>query len=338
MRRPVKAAAAAMAGALALGACSAHGGGTARDKTARLNAALAASLPSSARFDLGKPSYDLWRHKNLQDGTVMQAFGFDSVNKRLYVAQVSGASGSDARGDLTVTQLDFSGKKLGYMHLKGFGHGVSIGVEPSGSSAYLWTETDAVKYTDSDGKVTTRGKNIGRFKFVNKGTVTNSSSGLTKYTPVSGQSNVTPAIDPINNRIAMRYKKDGKFRIAVWKLSDLKARNYGARLVDIAQPATVKQDFQGYTLYGRYLYLFNGTAYSASNPKPGNSYISAVDLNTGKLVGKPVFTQAGSTLSYREPEGLAIYKAGTQLRLFLGFASGSSGARQANLFYKKDLA
>ncbi|HEU5031046.1 MAG TPA: teichoic acid biosynthesis protein C [Spirillospora sp.] len=337
MRRPVQAGAAAMAGALALGACSAHGDGAKGDRTARLNAALAASLPSSQRFDLGKPSYDLWRHKNLQDGTVMQSFAFDAAHKRLYVAQVSGASGSEARGDLTVTQLDFSGKKLGYMRLKGFGHGVSIGVEPSGSSAYLWTETDAVKFTDSTGKTTTRGKNLARFKFVNKSTVTNTSSALTKYTPVSGQSNATPAIDPINDRLAMRYKKGGQFRVAVWKLSDVKARNYGAKLVDIAQPATVKPDFQGYTLYGRYLYLFNGTAYSASNPKPGNSYVSAVDLNTGKVVGKPVFTQAGSTLSYREPEGLAIYKAGSQLRLFLGFASGSSGARQANLFYKKDL-
>jgi len=29
--------------------------------------------------------------------------------------------------------------------LKGFGHGVQIGVESAGTTAYIWTETDSVK-------------------------------------------------------------------------------------------------------------------------------------------------------------------------------------------------
>ncbi|MFA1549592.1 phage baseplate protein [Actinomadura chokoriensis] len=337
MRRSVRTGAAGLAGVLALSACA--GTGAEGDgERAGLKAATAASLPTSQRFDLTKPSYDLFRGKSLQDGTVMQSFAFDQVNKRLFTAQVSSGSGSDARGDLTITQLDFKGNKLGYMRLKGYGHGVSIGVEPSGTASYLWTETNAVQFTDANGNTSSRGKNLARFKFVNGTTLTNSSSALTKYTPVSGQGSVTASIDPINNRLAMRYQKSGQWRIAVWKLSDLKARNYSAKLADIAQPATVSGiSFQGYALYGSYVYLYHGSAYSASNPKPGNTYLSAVDLNTGKLVGKPFLTGAGSTLSYREAEGLAIYKAGSQVRLFLGFASGSSGARKANLFYKNAL-
>jgi hypothetical protein len=58
-------------------------------------------------------------------------------------------------------------------------------------------------------------------------------------------------------------------------------------------------------------------------------------MNTGKVVQGPTLTKAGSTLEYREPEGLAIYKtAAGEVRLFLGFASGVAGDRRSNLFYK----
>jgi hypothetical protein len=103
-----------------------------------------ADVPGSAHFDLTQPSYDLFRDAGLFQQTVMQSFTFDNVNRRLFAAQVTNGSASADRGDLCVSQLSFAGELLGHMFLTGFGHGVSIGVEPVGSTSYLWTEVDSV--------------------------------------------------------------------------------------------------------------------------------------------------------------------------------------------------
>jgi hypothetical protein len=184
----------------------------------------AASVPPSPRFDLTQPSHDLFRHQPLFQQTVMQSFTFDNVNRRLFAAQLRNGASSDANGDVCVTQLDFAGTQLGQMFLNGFGHGVSIGVEPVGSTSFLWTEVDSVRASYSDG-----------------------------------------------------------------------------------------------------------------NPPPGNAHVSSVDLNGGGSFAR-VPTNAGGSLDYREPEGMAVYRtAAGETRLFLGFASGSTGARKANIFYKNVL-
>ena len=61
-------------------------------------------------------------------------------------------------GDLCITRLGWGGTIIGGMYLKGFGHGVSIGVEPADTSACLWTETDSVP----DGSDTDFGTKIAR--------------------------------------------------------------------------------------------------------------------------------------------------------------------------------
>lgn len=282
------------------------------------------------RFDLPKPSYDLFRHKKLKDKTVMQSLGFDARNKRLFVAQLKNGSASDKNGDLAISQLDFAGNLKGYMYLKGFGHGVSIGVEPSGTSTYLWAEVDPTG-------ASARGTQLARFKFTSGKTLTNKSSALTKYKPVAGSEGVTASIDPVNNRLAMRYKK-GSWRVTVFNLADVKAKKYGNPVADIAQPSQNGETFQGYAVYGRYLYTAYGNAYGKTNPSPGNTKLSTIDLSTGKRVAGPTFSKAGATLTYREPEGLGIFRTGSgEVRLFLGFASGAEGDRRSNLFYKNVL-
>lgn len=101
-----------------------------------------AKIPDSPRFDLTKPSYDLWRNKKTAAKTVQQSFTFDNVNRRLFIVNRRDGSALDS-GDLTISQLDFSGKVLGSMHLLGCGHGVNIAAEPIGSDTYIWSETDA---------------------------------------------------------------------------------------------------------------------------------------------------------------------------------------------------
>lgn len=286
----------------------------------------AASVPDSPRFDLTQPSYDLFRNKPLSQQTVMQSFTFDNVNRRLFVAQLRNGSSSDANGDLCITQLDFAGNQLGHMFLNGFGHGVSIGVEPVGSTSYLWTEVDSVN---------ARGTRLARFPFVNGTTLDHTSGTLQKHLPIAGINTVTCATDPVNGRLVMRYATGGTFRYAVYTIADLRNGVYDNKLADIAQPAGLGT-FQGYAVYGQYLYMLDGEAYSSTNPSPGNAHVSSVSLNGGTLTR--VQTNAGGTLTYREPEGMAVYRTvDGETRLFLGFASGAAGARQANIFYKNAL-
>ncbi|RVX45729.1 hypothetical protein EDD27_8543 [Nonomuraea polychroma] len=296
--------------------------------------ALAGAEPVAAsaagRFDLAAPASPLIWKKALYDETVLQSFAFDNVNGHIYAVQLKNGAGSAAAGDLCLTKLSLTGTVLGHMYLRGFGHGVQIGVEPAGTSAYLWTETDAVR--DSTGNAW--GRRLARFKFVNGRTLTPSSSGLTKYAPISGATSTTCAIDPSTNRLIMRYRNSGAPRYAVYSLAELKA---GAprKLHDVAQPSGLGV-FQGYTAYGNYLYLLDGTAYSGSNPAPGNAHLTCVDLRTGAKVQRSL-TQAGKSLDYREPEGLAVQIVSGRPRLCLGLASGVAGARKVSIFYKSAL-
>lgn len=289
-----------------------------------------AAVPTSKRFDLTKPSYDLFRSKAIRDKTVQQSFAFDNVNHRLFVAQLRSGKPA-ANGDLVITQLDFSGNVKGYMNLNGFGHGVSFGAQPAGSATYLWTEVEA----DSGGY----GKKLARFKFTSGTTLSKTSSALKKFTPIPSASQHTCSIDPANSRLIVRYhKSDGK-HIAVFDLAAATKGDFSKPLANFKQPAlkSLSPTFQGYAAYGQYLYVLTGTSYDASGGKV-NSQVASIDLNTGKVVQGPVLTKAGSTLSFREPEGLAIYKTDAgQVRLFLGFASGGAGARRSNIFYKTAL-
>ncbi|KAJ5615937.1 hypothetical protein N7537_001051 [Penicillium hordei] len=289
-----------------------------------------ATIPTSQHFDLSKPSYDLFRSKSLHDATVQQGFAFDNTNRRLFVAQRRDGS-SETSGDLCITQLDFDGNYVGYMYLTSFGHGVSFGAQAVGSSSYLWTEVEA----NSNGY----GKKLARFKFVSGTTLSSSSSSLEKFVPITGATEHTCSIDPVNNRLIVRHSlSDGK-HIAVFNLDEATDGDFSSPLANFKHPSldTASATFQGYAAYGQYIYLLYGNSYDVTGGKV-NSDVTTVNMNTGSVVQGPLITKAGSTLSFREPEGLAIYKtAAGEVRLFLGFASGDSGDRRSNLFYKNAL-
>lgn len=287
-----------------------------------------AAVPASKRFDLSQPSHDLFRGKTLRDDTVQQSFAFDNVNRRLFVAQRRNGTAETA-GDLCITQLDFSGNQLGYMYLTGFGHGVSFGAQAVGTSTFLWTEVEA----NGNGY----GKRLARFKFTNGTTLSNTAPTLTKFTPVAAATEHTCSIDPVSNRLIVRYHLSGAKRIAVYDLAAATNGNFGSPLADFAQPDLGTRRFQGYAAYGSYLYLLTGHSY----PETGNvvdSEVTSVNMNTGAITQGPLITNAGSTLTFREPEGLAVYRTvDGETRLFLGFASGEAEDRRSNLFYKNVL-
>ncbi|RYP90850.1 hypothetical protein DL770_003035 [Monosporascus sp. CRB-9-2] len=287
-------------------------------------------VPESAYFDLKAPSHDLFRHVHLKDDTVQQSFAFDQTNRRLFVSQRRNGTPIED-GDLCITQLDFEGNYLGHMYLNGFGHGVAFGAQAVGSDTYLWTETDC--------KSNGYGERLARFKFVNGKTLPRDSSGLKKFKPIPNSPSIICVINPVDDTLVCRYTSGNTKRIAAFPLEEATAGNFSSPVYDFEQPELkgLSSVFQGYAAYGSYIYMLSGMAYEA-NGGIVDSEVTSVNVNTGKIHQGPVLTKAGESLTFREPEGMAVYttKAG-EPRLFLGFASGKAGDRRSNIFYKNEL-
>ncbi|MGW0086472.1 phage baseplate protein [Streptomyces sp. NPDC003393] len=287
-----------------------------------------ASVGTTPRFDLSQPSYDLFRDKVLHSKRVQQSFAFDSVNKRLFVA-AKRAGSAESAGDLCISHLDFHGNYISYMHLNGFGHGVAFGVQASGGTSYLWIECEA----NGNGY----GTKLTCVKYSAGTTLDASSTAIGKFQPISGATEYTCSVDPVYNRMIVRYHKDGAKHIAVYDTSDAFRGDFSNPVARFTPPA-ISGTAQGYTLYGSFMYYLTGNAYSSSNPSPGNTYLTSINVNTGAVAQGPTLTKAGSTLVFREPEGLAVYRTDAgESRLFLGFASGEEGDRRSSIFYKNAL-
>lgn len=282
------------------------------------------------RFDLSTPSERwLWQKGTLKEPTVLQSFAFDEANKHLYVLQV--AAGGHAAGDLCLNKLDHKGNRLGHMYLKGFGHGVSMGLQRDAEdgSTWIWTEADA-----RNGY----GRGVTRFHFA--GGAVRTAADVKIRHPIPGSVNNQPSVCMASRRIAVRYRDAAnKPRYRVWDLDAFVARDYDDPVADFPQTGAhpdPKIPFQGYALHRDCVYQLAGTAYDAkSNPVAGrgNAYVSCLDIHTGELLQRER-TQAGYSLVHREPEGVAV-RGGSNPRLYLGFASGKPGARRFSIFVKE---
>jgi len=320
---------------------------------AALPGTAAAHADSSAgRFDLAAPGSPLFVTKPLHNKTVLQSLAFDNVNGHVYMVQlmagglqlpgepaaVSGAARSLA-GDLCLTKLDLSGAELGFMYLKGFGHGVQIGAEPVGSSAFLWTETDSF----ADDGVSGWGTRLARFRFDDGAILTPDSDEVRRVQPVPGSDRTTCGVDPVLGRLVMRHRIAGTFRYALYDLEGLRSNDF-TPIAEVDQPA-LTYSFQGYASSGNFLYLLEGSSYgSGGSVAPiGNTYLTCVDWSTGGVVDRQLVSD-GWDLPFREPEGMAIQipdpARPDALRLCFGFASTTSPtdtAKLASVYYKDAL-
>ncbi|MFB7764166.1 phage baseplate protein [Streptomyces xiamenensis] len=303
----------------------------------------ASAAAAGGTFNLSVAAERWIREQALHNVTVMQSFAFDDVNGHLYAIQVmqgglrlsgesAAVSGADraARGDLCITKLTLAGAKLGHMYVRGFGHGVAIGVEHAGASPWLWTESDA---NPSSGY----GRALSRFRFANGTVLDSGASSLAKIRPVPGSTSNQVSIDNLNQLLLLRYRLSGVARYRLMNLADVKAGRFTA-LHDVPQAGVSDSEvFQGFAVLGEHAYQMTGTSYtseSGSNPPSGrgNTYLTRLDLSTG-TVAQRSRTEAAYSLSFREPEGVAI-RLSNPRRLCLGFASGASGARRFSVYYK----
>lgn len=291
------------------------------------------------RIDLTAPSYRMLREIPVGDVTVMQSMTFTGT--AIYVLQlVAGGhqlpgepeslAGSvrAARGDLSITELDLDGNITGHMWLLGSGHGVAIGLEVDGSATHLWTETDSQDIPGFGG----RGTALCRFEFADGAVLYPCSPNVEVY-PFDLGGDVTPSIDG-NDTLAVRYDPgDGSHRFVVYDLAAFKA---GDREAVNDVPAPVPEfTFQGWTIFGDYLYTVEGDPYGSNGSVSpyGNTTLTVLERSTGAVVDRRG-TRAAYSLDYREPEGLAIQQTAGGPRLCMGFASGPAGARLASIYYK----
>ncbi|MEV6583619.1 hypothetical protein AB0M92_36370 [Streptomyces sp. NPDC051582] len=345
-----------------------------------------AGAPTGARaFAMNSPSKGwagLGDVVNQDTSTTLQSIAFDSVNGHLYTLQVAGASSlayqrggkevartlqisgpqHDAAGDLCLSRHDIAnGEVLDYMYLLGFGHGVSLGIEPAkeGTPAYVWTEAGA----DTQGY----GREIARFPFAAGGVLWTSHPLVQRLAPPEpGAVQISPSVDATYGSLVLRYAAGGSFWFAAHDLAAARAaavegkdlpatplakvrqplvHQAGADGKDTAKPAT----FQGFTAHGQYVYMLDGTPRtgSASAPLAGEDlyavHTTSIDLNgtandpeTGYM--QRTHSAADANADPREPEGMAVHTGPAGPRLCFGITDNApDGTRRFDLYYKDGL-
>ena len=286
-------------------------------RTAAVAAALAVAagcagmVPASAAVPAA-PSAAVFTGLSLADPSVMQSFAYDPAHRVWVFAQLTWGKPASA-GDLTLTRVSASGARLGWMHLRGFGHGLSIGIDGSGG---IWTETHATAEPARGWALAgSYGSQIARFAWRNGATLT--PAMVERFGPNANAPEQTPSVDAADGLIAVQYWSAGlrAFRWAVYSLAAFRAHRYTA-LARFTVPAAISGGVeQGWALASR---TQVGNWQGAASP---GTY-SAVSTS-----GTLLATAAGAGSG--EPEGMARAGPGN---LCTGTASGPAGARRANVY------
>ncbi|MGW5423041.1 phage baseplate protein [Streptomyces sp. NPDC003943] len=293
-------------------------------------------------FDIARPTR-LWQPTPLSDVTGPQSLAFDDTNRHVYVVQlVQGGlrlRGEEApvdaarrkrAGDLCVTRFSRSGEQLGRMYLRGFGHGISMGVEPRGGTVWLWMESEAHPRSGF-------GRAVARIRFED-GAVLDNDDPSVRHQRIApkGSTRVHPAVDMTAGRLLISYVgTDGKHGYSVHSLNDVLAGDR-TPLHRIDSAAFLESEtFQGCALHGAFIYQLTGNPYSKSggrNPRDsgGNTFISAIDIRTGRVAGHQ-HVSVDPSLRFREPEGIAVRMAPEPL-LCMGFSVKTADRRNIALY------
>lgn len=288
-----------------------------------------AGIAPSARFDLATQPKPALREIRLHEpNSTVQGIGYDTANHRMFAVQ-----GRDGRpgADLCINQLDRHGAVVGHVHVDDAGHGQSFGVESRGKASYLWLEWDATENTDAG-----RGTALARFRFV-------PGRRPKVATSFTGSPEVGCAIDPVARRLLVRRFDGRTTTYRLYGLADAVRGKFDRPLAAIQEPPNSLLQptggtavLQAFTVLGSYVYTWLGTGGHAGRASdPFNSYLSAVDLRTGRIVQQRRVT-VGRSLVFREPEGLAIDVVDGAPRLCFGFASRphpDSPERLASIYY-----
>lgn len=231
-------------------------------------------------------------------------------------------------GDLAITRFTRAGTITGVMYVRSMGHGVSLNAEPVGSDTYLWMEADSA----IDG-VFGLGQKVGRLKFTDGATVDSSSGLVQKFDPVPGFRRVFNTIDFQNDRIAVSWADLTPQRNRTYRVYNFTQFKLGIYTPLFEFPLDgLDNGLQNHCLYGDFIYQIEGAPYSGTNPPPGNSWTSVLDMN-GSVVQR-VFNATALGLNNREPEALNVDHGTPTPNLFFGFSTNAPApVRFVTLYY-----
>ncbi|QGZ51808.1 hypothetical protein GPZ77_28560 [Streptomyces sp. QHH-9511] len=301
------------------------------------------SVTIEGQIDLAGPVGKLLHRRPLKNSTVMQSFGIDPVSGDVFVLQpMSGGiqlTGEPAavdyatrieHGDLCVTRLNPAGAITGHMYLRGFGHGVGMGLENRAGVIRLWTETASLPNGSKKGF----GTAVTSFEF-RSGTVLDHGSPLhtPPYRPGAGARFVTCTVDRSAGELVLRFELDLKMYFERYDLAKASAGVWEP-IQRIPHPDQ-KGWFQGYTSHGGVLYMLSGMPIHPDypeNPPPGNTYLTAVDWTTGAILDQRLCVAAPG-LEYREPEGMTVALRDGVPHLYFGFACEEPGPRTCTILF-----
>lgn len=277
-------------------------------------------------FDINNKATDSYKESlSLSDITVMQSFDIELDRNEIYFAQLK----SGTKGDIILTKINTANNSiLGTMTLENFGHATNICIEEDGADTYIWTECDGIADTNGE----KWGSKICRFEFSNGTTFTNNTG--TVYDLLTGHTNLSPSIDKLGNTLLIRSRKDGKVFFTVFNLNSVLI-NKPIIISQFENPSGVNVvSHQGHDIYKNYIYNFEGV--SKNDERESAAYITVMDIK-GNVKYRQLVTIA-STLDFREAEGIKVKQVNlTTHELYIGFASGVTGGRKANIYKYIDI-
>ncbi|MFD9854141.1 signaling protein [[Kitasatospora] papulosa] len=290
-------------------------------------------------FDIDAAA-ELLRPTPLHNITGPQSIAFDE-HGRLYALQVMQGgvrlpdeertmSGKARRlaGDMCVTAYNRAGSAARHMYLRGFGHGISMGVEPSGDGPLLWVESDADTGTGY-------GRAVARVPF-RHGTVLDSTSpSVRHHRPLPRSHRIHPAVDVAGNRILLSHRAGRSPRYTVYALDEFLAGSYRPLFDGRNNALRLGETLQGCAVHGDHVYQLTGTPYTdpeGDNPPEdgGNTFVSAIDMRSGETGGRRKVSVA-LRLPFREPEGLAV-RPGPRAELCVAFSVKSGVGRKVAVY------
>jgi hypothetical protein len=231
------------------------------------------------------------------------------------------------KGHLRITRVKYTG--LGrylkdHMDLMYFGHGTNIDCSTYNGVTYLWTGSDAASGYTVDGSDVTRA--ITCFPYQKNGVLR--SNGLKKIRIINKKTgnyatNVYPAINEKNNKLAVRFTYRGKQYFQTYTLIKGTTIDPTHPLRTAKLPMT-SGDFQGFDFYGsKTIYTIEGSPTKAFLKLYDKkrvfqpTILTTWNMSTRRGVKRKI--KGAKKLSFREPEGVKVEKGKKIQVMFVSF-------------------
>jgi hypothetical protein len=300
-------------------------------------------------FDIRNKTLEAYKQDlSLGDVTVMQSFDLDLTNNIGYFAQLK----TGTEGDIRLSKINLVNNTiLGTMDLLNFGHAVNMCIEEVALDTYIWIECFPI----ADSKGNLFGTQIGRFKFVNGVSYQDNPPQVFDLLP--GHKNTYPAIDKLNNKLAIKSTLKGVPYYSIFDLESVINSNDDNLPILLNQfkiPYGVNElSFQGLDIKGEYIYNYEGEATKEKyqtyidpitklevtelvNTIPSVAYVTV--LNLKGFIQYRQLVSGFENMVYREAENIKIKQLDANTyNMFLGFASGVTGSRKANVLKYTDI-